>query len=73
MSGFFRILFFILIGYLIFNVVKLLLFMGRRRHGRRSPGDQSRDAGMSNSGPGNRTRGDDGKVIELDKDQYKVE
>lgn len=70
MTGIFRILFFILIGYLIYNVVRMFFFMARGSHARKKAADPGREAGDRR---GNRSRDGGDRVIELDKDQYKVE
>ncbi len=74
----FKLLFIILFFYVIYNLFKLVFFFGR------SIGDTKRK--FSNMGRSstfeNRKRknsavdpetGEEGKIIELDKDQYKVE
>jgi hypothetical protein len=63
--NFFKFLFLFFIGYLIYSFIKFIIFLFRE-------GMRSKD---TRPGAGNEKmkRKSDDKIIELDKDQYKVE
>ncbi|MBN1532233.1 MAG: hypothetical protein JXA20_06190 [Spirochaetes bacterium] len=64
-----QILFFVVIGYLLYQAIRFFLTLGRRtREARRMMEEK-----MKRSGEGNDTRQGKDKIIELDKDQYRVD
>ena len=66
-GGLFRLLFFIFIGYIVFKLLRLIFQIGR------TAGEFNQRVDEMNRSK--KTSGSDkkGNVIELDKDQYKVE
>lgn len=64
-ANIFKILFIIFLVYSVVNVFKYLIFLNRRA-GQKIKNKRRAESGRSGSA-GN------GKIIELDKDQYKVE
>jgi hypothetical protein len=73
MVGIFKLLFFLFIGYMIFNLLRFVFYLGKgvkegkKRFSSFNGNEQGNVNGKS------RSRGNDKSVIELDKDQYKVE
>ena len=61
------LLFFILIGYLILKLLKFIFLIGK------TTGEFNRKAEEMNRNRGTSGSGKKGDVIELDKNQYKVE
>jgi len=69
-----KILFFIFIAYMIYNLIKAVLFLGRSAGGRRNTtGNGDTRQGRERSSFNDKKPEEKDQVIELDKDQYKVE
>ena len=66
-GGLFRLLFFILIGYIVFKLLRLIFQIGR------TAGEFNQRVDEMNRSKKNSGSDKKGNVIELDKDQYKVE
>jgi len=66
-GGLFRLLFFIFIGYIVFKLLRLIFQIGR------TTGEFNRRVDEMNRSKNNSRSGKKGDVIELDKNQYKVE
>ena len=69
-----KLFFFIFIGYILFNIIRFIFLIGKSA---RTTGERVRKAGRKsgNSGKDESTSSNQEKnrIIELDKDQYKVE
>ncbi len=66
-GGLIRLLFFIFIGYIVFKLLRLIFQIGR------TTGEFNRRVDEMNRSKSNARAGKKGDVIELDKNQYKVE
>ena len=67
LGGLFRLLFFIFIGYIVFKLLRLIFQIGR------TTGEFNRRVDEMNRSKNSSRSGKKGDVIELDKNQYKVE
>ncbi|OHD65556.1 MAG: hypothetical protein A2176_03130 [Spirochaetes bacterium RBG_13_51_14] len=65
-----KILFIAVFIYMVYNLISYLFKLGKALRDRQTEDEKRRQQRMRNAGPGRRNRSD---VIELDKDQYKVE
>lgn len=66
----FRILFLFFIGYILYSLVRLFLFI---KDNSSFTNESGKDRLKENRGNKNRFSKKNDKIIELDKDQYKVE
>ena len=66
-GGLFRLLFFIFIGYIVLKLLKLIFQIGK------TAGEFNQRVDEMNRSKNSSKSGKKGDVIELDKDQYKVE
>ena len=75
MAGFFKLLFFVIMGYLIYSFIRFIILVAkginRAEQKRQSINKESAETYEDRKADRNKSGG--GKVIELDKDQYKVE
>ncbi len=67
MGAIFRLLFFIFIGYIVLKLLKLIFQVGK------TAGEFNRRVDEMNQSKKTSNAGKKGDVIELDKNQYKVE
>ncbi len=69
MTGIFKLLFFLFIGYIIFNLLRFVFYLGKGvQEGKKRFSNIDRNDRQEN------VKGRNNKdIIELDKDQYKVE
>ncbi len=64
-----QIMFFLVLGYLLYQVIRFFFTLGKGTRDARKKMEEQVRRGRN---PGTRGRNDD-KIIELDKDQYKVD
>jgi hypothetical protein len=74
MTGIFKLLFFLFIGYIIFNLLRFVFYIGKgMQEGKKRFSSFDRNEHQESVHNRSRSRGNEKDVIELDKDQYKVE
>lgn len=73
MVGLFKIIIFFLIIYLVLNILKIVFFAGKNTEKIKQKMDTMKDSNAGDSGNSEENKRDGNVVIELDKDQYKVE
>lgn len=74
MIGIFKLLFFLFIGYIVFSLLRFAFYLGKGvQEGKKRFSNFKRNEPQENVKNKSRSRGNNKNIIELDKDQYKVE
>ncbi len=74
MVSIFKLLFFLFIGYIFFNLLRFVFYLGKGlQEGKKRFSHLNRDESQENVKGRGKGQGNNKDVIELDKDQYKVE